>query len=151
MTDDPSLLRELGAAAQAHDPVPAWVSELGRAAFGLRRLDAELAELVADSEVELAGVRSAGSDVRLLTFEAGDLVVEAQVTGTGDRRTLLGQVLLVSAPEGPIRLETTDSGSTTLPLDELGGFRFDAVRPGLVRLSIQLGEGRAVSTTWFSV
>ena len=78
---DQELLLRLGVLARAADPAPAEVLELGRAALSMRRLDAELAELVADSDAALAGVRGAGSTVRLLTFEAGELVVEAQVSG----------------------------------------------------------------------
>ena len=151
MNDDAQLLQRLGALAQAADPVPQLVTDLGRAAFALRRLDDELAELVGDSDVELVGVRSGGSDVRLLTFHAADLVVEAQVSAAGDRHTVLGQVVLVSVAEGTVHLESANHGGSEQSLDELGSFRFDSVRSGLVRLTVQLGDARTVSTTWFTV
>lgn len=149
--DDALLLQRLGVVAAVYDPIPAIVTELGRAAFGLRRLDDELAELVSDSDLGLVGVRSGGSDVRLLTFEVGELVVEAQISGSGDRHTILGQLVLVSVPEGTVRLETASHTSSDAPLDVLGGFRFDDVRSGPVRLSTVLPGARPVSTSWFSL
>ena len=152
MTDDDALLMDrLGLLAREVDPVPAGVTELSQALFGLQRLDADYAALVADSDVALAGVRSAGSDVRLLTFEAGELVVEAQVTGAGDRHTVLGQVVEVSAPHGTVRLEKSDQSGADIALDELGNFRFDGVSAGTMRLAVELPDGRTVATAWFSV
>ena len=81
--DDTALLLRLGAIAAEVDPVPDLVLEAGRAAFLLRRLDAELAELVADSATDRAGVR--GGDDRLLSFEAGETSLELQVTARSGR------------------------------------------------------------------
>jgi hypothetical protein len=150
-TADTVLLQQLGAVARLADPVPGYVRELGRAAFDLHQLDAELAELVEDSDVALSGVRSASSDVRLLTFNAGELVVEAQVSGTGEAHTVLGQVLLVTSPEGAIRLETSGLARADVPLDDLGAFRFDGVASGTVRLIVELADGQTVATRWFSL
>ena len=63
------------------DPVPSLVLDSARAAFTMRAVDAELAELVADSAYDDEGLltRSVVSDVRMLSFECGT------VTG-GDRR-----------------------------------------------------------------
>lgn len=151
---DTQLLRRLGGIAQAADPVPPLTRELGRAAFTLRRLDselAELAELVDDSAVSLAGVRSAGSDARLLTFHADELVVEAQVTGAGDRLVLLGQVMQVETPKATVRLEAADLSRADVELDDLGAFRFDGIPAGTVRLVVELPGGRSVATPWFSL
>ena len=47
--DDEALLSGLRAVATESDPVPDDVRAAAKAAFGLRSLDAELAELVANS------------------------------------------------------------------------------------------------------
>ena len=150
--DDAQLIERLGTLARLVDPVPEIVSELGAAAFGLLRLDVELAELVEDSDAALTGVRSGGTDVRLLTFEAGELVVEAQVTRAGGRHTVLGQVVVpFSAAGGTVRLEKPDSTGEDASLDKLGNFRFDGVPASTVRLTMELSGGRTVATTWFSL
>lgn len=150
--DDAQLIERLGTIARTVDPVPEMVSEMGMAVFGLLRLDAELAELVEDSDTALTGVRSGGSDVRLLTFEAGELVVEAQVTRAGGRHTVLGQVVVpLSTAGGTVRLEKPDSTAEDASLDKLGNFRFEGVPASTVRLRMELPGGRTVATTWFSL
>src|SRR5262249_7326628 len=82
--EDEALLERLRAICAEVDPVPDLVFQAARAAFTLRRLDAELAELVLDSADAPAGavaVRAAGpADIRMLSFTAGPLRVELQVT-----------------------------------------------------------------------
>ena len=59
--DDDELLARLAATLRGAQQPPADVAELARASFGLRDLDAQLAELVADSarRTSPAGVRQA--------------------------------------------------------------------------------------------
>ena len=147
--DDAALLTRLGAIARVADPVPDAVRQFGRASFGLRRLDAELAELTSDSDELLVGVRSAGTDVRLLTFEADDVVIEAQVSTTGFKRSVLGQVLEVEAATGVVYLESAYDSCDDVTLDELGSFRFDDLPVGTVRLVVTLDGGKSVATRWF--
>jgi len=147
--DDAALLARLGDVARMADPIPDAVRAFGRASFGLLRLDAELAELVSDSEEMLAGVRSATSDVRLLTFEADDVVIEAQVSTSGTKRSVLGQVLETEAAAGVIYLETADDSQDDVTLDELGSFRFDDLPVGTVRLVVTLAGGKSIATRWF--
>src|ERR1700736_6555418 len=88
------LLGERRALARAVDPVPAEVTFAAKGSLAWRRIDAELAELTFDSLLEdaaLAGVRG-GDTVRLVTFEAGDVSVEVEITDAGDRRRLIGQL-----------------------------------------------------------
>ena len=71
MTDHPTdpLLDELRRLARAVDPVPDEVTAYARAALGWRRVDAELAELLADSRLEaLSSTRSGAETARSLTF-----------------------------------------------------------------------------------
>jgi hypothetical protein len=142
--DDTQLLQRLGGIAVQADPVPELVSQLGRAAFSLRQLDAELAELVGDSDVVLPGVRSSGSALRLLTFETEAVGVEVQLSGT----SLLGQV---SAPASAVRLETASLEVNAVSPDEFGNFRFDGIASGSVRLVVRLVSGNSVVTSWFRV
>ncbi len=147
---DQALLRRLGEIARTADGAPDHVYEAGRAALGLRRLDAELAELIADSNVELAGVRSTMTDARLLSFEAEGLGVEVQVSPFGAALVLLGQI--VPPPGltgGHARLEARDGTTISVQLDADGGFRFAGVTADLVRIHVELnGASAAVTTTW---
>ena len=78
---DDELERRLRALATEADPPPALVVDAAKAAFALRDLDAELAVLVADSAVDDPAVltRAVVSDVRMLSFECGDVAVELDV------------------------------------------------------------------------
>jgi len=149
---DQALLIRLGEVGRVVDPVPDHVLELGRAALALRDLDSDLAELVADSAVELAGVRSGGSETRLLTFAAGDLAIEVQVSPGSGRLSILGQVIPVPPTAGGvIRLEMRNGARAAANLDTLGEFRFGTVPDGLVRLRVELPGATAVTTTWVSL
>jgi len=144
-----ALLARLGRIASQIDPVPELTYELAYQSFGLRRLDSELAELVADSADtgELAGVRGA-SDVRLLCYEAAELAIEVQVTRDKDRRSLIGEV--VGAAPTDVRVETT-LGIETVAVDELGRFRLNDLPQGLFRVQVT-GTGSApVITSWVTV
>lgn len=161
--EDDLLLQRLGSIVREVDPVPVPTGELGRAAFGLRRLDDELAELVEELTAADGGVRGAGGPVRLLVFRAGELLLEAQVSGAGDSLVLLGQAVLDAGTGGTgadlgdlgdlgtVRLETARLEGRSSPLDAFGVFRFDEVPPGLVRLSVQHAGRPRLTTTWFSV
>ncbi|MCU1676925.1 MAG: hypothetical protein JWM93_1683 [Frankiales bacterium] len=160
--DDAELLTRLGGVVRSADPVPETVRALARASFGLSRLDAELAELVSDSDGAVSGPGSASSGVRLLTFETGNLAIEAVVSTMGAHRSILGKVLEVGPPSGNVCLEDAfglqaDEPEETagwccddVALDEFGGFRFDGLSSGTVRLVVTLADGRIVATRWFT-
>jgi hypothetical protein len=138
-------LRELGHAA---DPVPAEVAFAAKGSFVWRRIDAELAELTFDSLLEDAassGVRS-GATVRLVTFSAAEVSVEVEITETGDRRRLIGQLVPPQAARVEVR---AGSGSTQVEADELGRFTADGLGAGPASLRCQLGStARVVETGW---
>ncbi|HTY73223.1 MAG TPA: hypothetical protein VMI11_12475 [Actinomycetes bacterium] len=139
-------LRRLAAVA---DPVPRLVVESGRAAFALRTLDAELAELVHDSAVdaELVLVRGPGDDVRMLSFEHGSVAVDVQVSETPDGCELLG---LVTGAAGDVELEQ-GGARVPVPLDAAGRFVVRALPPGPVRLHVRAADGTAVATSWVTL
>jgi hypothetical protein len=150
---DKAILVRFGELARAADPAPEITVELGRAAFALRRLDAELAELVADSVLEssgLSGVRGQ-DDARLLSFEAGGVGVELEVREPPRGRTLLGQVVADDLGPVSVRLEAADGRTLAATVDEVGGFRFDGVAPGPVRLHIERPGAAPVTTSWVNV
>jgi hypothetical protein len=141
---DEALLDRLGRIAAHVDPVPEEVYRAGYAAFALRNLDAELAELVDESAVQddaLAGVRGR-SDVRLLFFRAGEFGFELQVTRRGTGWWVLGQ--LVGGFASGAHVQSPDHRQT-VAIDELGRFDFE-VPAGPCRLNL-VRPGRAPLTT----
>jgi hypothetical protein len=101
LTDEQMLaeLRDALAAAPPgeHDPdrPPPWVFEGAKALFGLRTLEAELAELTWDSFIDDAvgaiAVRAV-DDLRVLEFESSGTTVELEVEPAGPWHCVHGQV-----------------------------------------------------------
>jgi hypothetical protein len=148
-SQDDELLARLGATLRGAQDPPGDASTLARLSFGLRDLDARLAELVADSAVDApAAVRSATTAPRLLTFTGGETELELQVTPAGDGWDLVGQVV----PPGPatVRVEpAAGTGAVDTDADELG--RFAVALPaggGPWRLVCRRQGEPAVVTSW---
>lgn len=141
MTDsDGDLLGWLATAAR--DDPPPLVIDSAKALFGLRALDAELAELVEDS-LDSAGAVRGSAQIRVLAFQTPQVNVDVEVTPTGNRRRLIGQV----APDaGYLAIDTPTSTNTT-EVDALGRFIADDVPAGLVRMRFQTASG-PVATAW---
>ena len=147
--DDDLIARLRGLAGQV-DPPPQIVLESARAAFLMRRIDAELAELVLDSGVDAGPVLVRGVEddtVRMLSFETDTVSIEVQVTEVDGRRSLLG---LVSGAAGPVEVETV-RGRSSVTLDSLGRFSVADVPPGTVRLHLTADNGTPVATSWVSL
>jgi hypothetical protein len=147
--DDLALDADLRAAAAMFDPVPPWLERAATDAFDLRQIDAELAELVFDSWLEHAVVRGE-SDPRLLTFQAGDAVIDVELSGTGNTRRMVGHLL----PAGPARVEVrSPRGTVAVPVDALG--RFATPLPAgpfsLICRWPQLAPEQVVVTDWITV
>ncbi len=155
MSDQPGddeLEGELRRTAASLDPVPPELLQAAADAFTWRTVDAELAELVYDSladEDAMALVRG-GPDRRLLTFEAGVLTIDLELTTTGAARDLTGQL----APPQRASIEIrAGSGRVTIDTDELGRFRAASVPAGPMSLRCSLTAapgGAAVVTDWIS-
>ena len=146
------LLDDLRNIFRRTDPVPPEVTEFAQAALGWRRLDADLAELLADSALEADSVALArGGDGRWLTFKADDLTIDVEVQADGNARTLLGQLAPPPAA-ATVEVQSTDGTVVaTAAADELGRFRLTLEADGHVRLRV-LREGAApVETSWFSL
>ncbi|MEU1464109.1 hypothetical protein ABZ467_26040 [Streptomyces sp. NPDC005727] len=139
--DGDLLEEELRQAAAALDPVPAELRQLALGAYALHDLDADIAELTFDSLVDALPVRGVPDAPRMLTFRAGGLTVDIEVTGEG----LIGQVL----PPGPARLEVLGGPRAVrpVPVDTLGRFTSDTPPTGPFALRLRTG-GQVVVTEW---
>jgi len=156
---DRRLLAELGAAFARAEQPPTHVVIAAKAAFSMRALDAELAILSWDSEIDTApaAVRGpvASSEYRSLAFDlvgsdAGSpdaaLSIEVEVGPAALGRPLAGQlvppqvadVLVVPEGGGPIRM----------PADQVGRFGADALPAGLFRLRVERPGRPPVVTSW---
>jgi hypothetical protein len=148
------LVSELRALIGDADPVPPLVTEGAKAAFGWRRLDADLAELLADSSLEtesLARTRGTGAPVRSVTFSAGELTIDIEIHSDGARRTLLGQ--LAPRQSVTIEIQTFDDNQAAIAAtDSLGRFRAQIAGGRQIRLRI-VGEPpfSAVETSWVMI
>jgi len=146
-SDDP-LLAELRRLANTVDPVPHEVTAYARAALGWRRVDTELAELLDDSRLEVAGMRSLAEVTRSLTFRSSDLQVDVEVDDGGDGTLLLGQLVPAVAAEVDVQ---RDDGTTlaTASTDDLGRFRFELPAGGRIRLVVRRpAPAPPVETSW---
>ncbi len=132
------LMARLRAAAAELDPVPQHVLAAARAALATRRLDEELATLVADSALADAGVRAADADVRLLSFEAGEVSLELQVEYRGDEVSVRG---LVTGAAGDAVVEVAGERHP-VPVDE-GWFAVTGLPRGATRVVVG-----TVVTSW---
>jgi hypothetical protein len=139
--DDGLLEEELRRAAAVLDPVPAELQQLAVDAYALHDLDARVAELTFDSLVDALPVRGAPAAPRMLTFRAGGVTVDVEVTRDG----LLGQVL----PPQPARIEVLGGPRPGSPLtaDDLGRFTADVPLSGPFALRLRTAED-VVVTEW---
>jgi hypothetical protein len=131
MTDPPDavLITRLRPLLEADDPVPPEVVAAARAASTWRTIDEELAELADDSVGTPAGVR--GGAARLLTYRAGDLTVELEVSTADGALRILGQVV----PPQAMRVRIEQVGpAVEATADDLGRFRAGGLAPGPTRL-----------------
>jgi hypothetical protein len=144
------LLAELRNVIERVDPVPESVVSAAKASFIWRTVDAELAELVTDSLLASAAVRSA-TGARLLTFEGPGVEVEVEIADTGKARRLTGQLV----PVGPaVIVVRWNGGSAEATADEMGRFTVADVPAGAVSLAITTagaGAERHVVTSWASI
>jgi hypothetical protein len=135
------LEEELRQAAAVLDPLPAGLLQLAMDAYALHDLDARVAELTFDSLVDAIPVRGAEAPPRMLTFQAGDLTVDIEVTDEG----LLGQVL----PPQSARIEVLGGPAAARPLtaDGMGRFASDTPPAGPFALRLRTG-GDVIVTEW---
>jgi hypothetical protein len=152
---DDELLAELRSLLRRVDPAPLEVSDFAKAALGWRRLDADLAELLADSALETAaasGIRS-GESARRLTFGSSGHSIDLEVQPDDGSIRLLGQIapppavatIEVQGPDGAV--------AASVAADTLGRFKLELAERGRVRLRVLLHEpaGPPIETSWISL
>ena len=134
------------------DGVPDEVVAAAKQVWTWRTIDAELAELAHDSlrdDAAMAGVRGTAT-LRALSFTAGSLFIEVEVSEDGDRRGLIGQVMPAPDPAGRPIVVVQGVGDPALaqrPIDELGRFDASGLGEGFVRLRFEFGPGGGVLVT----
>lgn len=133
---DDALAARLGALLERLDPAPGLLAATARDAFGLTRLDADLAELAFDSWQEEASValRAGDEGPRQLTFEGPALRLDVEVgTTTAGAGSLRGQVI----PRGRGHVEIHDATGSRrggTEIDAAGRFVLERPPTGTVRL-----------------
>jgi hypothetical protein len=148
-TNDDELMAELAAAVAEEAAVSEHRRTAAKAAFTWRSVDAELAELLHDSALDVgAAVRSAGGAPRTLTFVRGAVTLEIEVDGD----TLLGEVVDEDSTSGPasVALQRPDAADRSVEADASGFFRFDDVGPGPVRFVVSRA-GWSLTTPWATI
>ena len=136
--------------ARARDPVPDAVRAAAHAALDWRTLDAELAELVADTaaaDEELAHRAQRETDV-LLSFAAGDLSVELEIRATPEGRELMGQRAAAAARRRDAR---APRGRARPGRGRPRPLLRRRARPGPARLRVRVDSAagaRRVATPW---
>jgi hypothetical protein len=141
--DDERLLRELADAVDSRHEVPARFLEVGREAFTWHGIDYELAALSQDSAVSgmPAGVRADTAAMRLLTFVAGELAIELEISPDA----LEGQV--IPPQQGSAELRVSDADVRAVAVDDTGWFEFRPPPTRPFRLCLRTDDGRVVLTT----
>lgn len=156
--DDAALLARLGEVIRRQDPVPPAAMELARRSFGLRTVDAELAALVGDSDVDPAALAVRRGDPnagpRLLTFEvagatpgAPTAAIEVEIDDTGRRPRLFGQLHPPDAARIQLR-QPGDAGTRSVTADDRGRFVIDELGPGPFSLTWHRPGHRPIITAW---
>jgi hypothetical protein len=149
---DDELIEELRGLFRRTDPIPPEATEFSRAALGWRRLDADLAELLADSALASgAALTRAGEPAeRSLTFGGSELTIEVTVASEGSVHTLLGQ--LAPAEQAGVEVQAEDGSlAASTESDALGRFRATFEGGGRFRVRVRRAEAVEVETSWFSV
>ena len=147
---DDELAEELRRLAARLDPVPPELLTAAAGAFAWRDIDAQLAELVFDSllDVDEATQVRGSPERRLVSFAGGGLTVDIEVTTTGPARTIMGQI--VPPQRGAVDVRRQQE-TITIEADELGRFRSGPLHPGPLSLRLRPAEGRPVVTDWLAL
>jgi len=153
-SDDDLLLGDLRRVIAELDPIPEHVLIAARTALEWRTIDAELAELIADSAIDEPALLVRGSaHTRALAFEAPGLTIEIEAEqAAGGLLRLTGQLIPPQSAE--VTARHGDALFVTRA-DERGRFTAQDVAPGRLSLRCRLdggaGASRLVETGWMSI
>jgi hypothetical protein len=150
---DDELEAELRRLAAGREPVPAELRQAAVDAFSWRDIDAEIAELVYDSllDADAASLVRGPAGQRLVSFAAGEMTIDLEVTSAGPGRTVMGQI----APPQRAMVDIRHPRDTvTVEADDLGRFRSGPLPPGPASLRLRPppeAAGPAVITDWIAL
>lgn len=148
--DDEELMAELAAAVAEETAVSDRRRAAAKAAFTWRTVDAELAELLHDSALDVgAAVRSGADGPRMLSFRRAAVTLEVEIDGA----SVLGEVIDGHTEDsGPatVTLQRPDADDRTAEAAASGFFRFDGVEPGPVRFVVARA-GWSLTTPWATI
>ena len=140
------LIAQLRAGLDEIDPVPEDVSTFAKAALGWRQIDAELASLTFDSDVETPAAVRSTTTTRMLTFEAGEWSVDIEYDPA--TRQLLGQVTPETRVTVAIHHDEETSQATS---DDRGRFEFEGIGVGPMSLGLHDSDGEVLAKTEWTV
>jgi hypothetical protein len=143
--DDLELLGSLGEALHAAQQVPAAFVSAGKAVWVAPDVDAELAELIYDSEREPAAARADTATLRALSFASSTQTIEVELIDGA----LSGQ--LVPPARATVELERQDSPTVSTTADDQGYFSMQVVPHGPFRLRCRADTGAIVVTSWITI
>jgi hypothetical protein len=148
---DDELIDRLRRIAVRSDPVPESLLVAARAAFALRDIDARVAELVRDSAIDVpaTATRATRGDARMLSFEAGDTVIECEVIARAGARDISGQ--LSGAAASSLEAQVAGSPPVSVALGAHGWFSVRGLSSGPFRLRCRMPDGETLATSWTSV
>jgi hypothetical protein len=128
------------------DRVPGAAIAAANAAIGWRNVDADLALLATESELELAHLR--GAQPRLLTFHGRQTVIELQVSSVAGTARLLGQ--LDPPCEADVSVESAARTRNT-HADSRGRFSVVGLDDSWMRVIVTRADGASepTATEWF--
>jgi hypothetical protein len=107
--------------------------------------DAKPAELAPDASLQDGQLQ----EWRQLSFRASGLTIELEITGGGDYRRLMGQLIPRQSAGVDIR---HGHGVTTVEADTLGRFSAEDIPSGQISLRCRLGSDQApIVTGWISL
>ena len=96
-----------------------------------------------------APVVRGGPEWRQLSFRASGLTIELEITGGGDYRRLMGQLIPRQSAVVDVR---HGQGVTTVEADTLGRFSAEDIPSGQISLRCRLGPDQApIVTGWISL
>jgi hypothetical protein len=96
-----------------------------------------------------ASVVRGGPEWRQLSFRASGLTIELEITGGGDFRRLMGQLIPRQSAVVDVR---HGQGVTTVEADTLGRFSAEDIPSGQISLRCRLGPDQApIVTGWISL
>lgn len=151
MTDHDDLLDRLRMGMAHADPPPPELTDTAKAAFGLGRLEDELAELLHDTALEPAGTRGDDDGApRLVSFGATEVGADVQISAAimaDEGWTVTG---MVTGPVSLLVLQTPDA-ERKVDLDQHGRFRAEGVVGRVLRLQLATRSGYNVVTPWVRV